>query len=142
MKTEKNCAHNTDIKDIINFKKIIRKAYVNDWISKDIFYKMEGTLKTVEREFLDVKKSKDKIKFEIGFDNQLFAFAGLYANNTYTIVTTEAKGVMRDIHDTKLRMPFSLKSASDFKGWLNNKEVAPQYNFTTTQLDFTQPTLF
>ncbi len=88
------------------------------------------------------KKSKDKIKFEIGFDNQLFAFAGIDVNNTYSIVTTEAKGVMRDIHDTKLRMPFSLKSASDFKSWLNKEEVAPQYNFTTTQLYFTQPTLF
>lgn len=85
---------------------------------------------------------KDKVKFEIGFNNQLFAFAGLYANNTYTIVTTEAKGVMREIHNTKLRMPFSLKTEKDIQSWLNNEEVAPRYDFTTTQLDFTQSTLF
>lgn len=87
-------------------------------------------------------RGKEKLKFEIGFNNQLFAFAGLYINNTYTIITTEAKGVMREIHNTKLRMPFSLKTESDMQRWLNNEEVAPQYNFTTTQLDFTQPTLF
>lgn len=87
-------------------------------------------------------RAKEKIKFEIGFNNQLFAFAGLYTNNTYTIITTEAKGVMREIHNTKLRMPFSLKTESDIQRWLNNEEVSPQYNFTTTQLDFTQPTLF
>ena len=87
-------------------------------------------------------RGKEKIKFEIGFNNQLFAFAGLYTNNTYTIITTEAKGVMREIHNTKLRMPFSLKTESDMQGWLNNEEVPPQYDFTTIQLEFTQPTLF
>lgn len=87
-------------------------------------------------------KGKEKIKFDIGFDNQLFAFAGLYVNNTYTIVTIEAKGIMREIHNTKLRMPFSLKTDEDFKDWLNNKEVNPQYDFTTNQLGFSQPTLF
>ena len=49
---------------------------------------------------------------------------------------------MREIHNTKLRMPFSLKTESDMQRWLNNEEVSPQYNFTTTQLDFTHPTLF
>lgn len=87
-------------------------------------------------------KGKEKIKFDIGFNNKLFAFAGLFTNNTYTIVTTEAKGVMREIHNTKLRMPFSLKSQEDFENWLNNKEVIPQYDFTTNQLGFIQPTLF
>ena len=82
------------------------------------------------------------MKFEIGFNNQLFAFAGLYVNNTYTIITTVAKGVIKEIHNTELRMPFSLKTKRDMQRWLNNEEVAPQYNFTTTQLDFTQPTLF
>ncbi|APZ47811.1 hypothetical protein BW723_16570 [Polaribacter reichenbachii] len=32
-------------------------------------------------------QGKEKIKFEIGFNNQLFAFAGLFINNTYTIFT-------------------------------------------------------
>ena len=37
LKTERNCSHNTAIKYITNFKKIIRIAYANDWINKDPF---------------------------------------------------------------------------------------------------------
>lgn len=87
-------------------------------------------------------QGKSKIKYEIGFNNKLFAFAGLYSNNTYTVITTEAKGVMREIHNTKLRMPFSLKSDNDFSDWLNGKDILPQYDFTTTSLDYIEPTLF
>ncbi len=52
LKTERNCAHNTAIKYITNFKKIIRIAFANDWISKDPFINWKGKLKIVEREFL------------------------------------------------------------------------------------------
>ena len=52
LKTERNCSHNTAIKYITNFKKIIRIAYANDWISKDPFYNWKARLKTVDREFL------------------------------------------------------------------------------------------
>lgn len=58
LKTERNCSHNTAIKYITNFKKIIRIAYANDWISKDPFYNWKARLKTVEREFL----SKEEIE--------------------------------------------------------------------------------
>lgn len=37
LKTDRNCSHNTAIKYITNFKKIIRIAYANDWIDKDPF---------------------------------------------------------------------------------------------------------
>ena len=52
LKTVRNCAHNTTIKYITNFKKIVRIAYANDWIEKDPFFNWKATLKTVEREFL------------------------------------------------------------------------------------------
>lgn len=52
LKTTRNCAHNTAIKYITNFKKIIRIAFANDWISKDPFLNWKVRLKTVEREFL------------------------------------------------------------------------------------------
>lgn len=78
---------------------------------------------------------KSKGKYEIGFNDELFALAGLYDQNgetkTYTIVTTEAKGVMREIHNTKLRMPFALQHKSEMKAWLNAENVEPSYNFTT-----------
>ncbi|TYA55690.1 site-specific integrase [Formosa maritima] len=52
LKTERKCSHNTAIKYITNFKKIIRIAYANDWISKDPFFHWKAKLKTVDREFL------------------------------------------------------------------------------------------
>ena len=38
LKSEKDCAHNTAQKYIVNFKKIIRIAYANQWIEKDPFF--------------------------------------------------------------------------------------------------------
>ena len=58
LKTERNCSHNTAIKYITNFKKIVRIAYANDWITKDPFYNWKARLKTVDREFL----SKEEIQ--------------------------------------------------------------------------------
>lgn len=52
LKTARNCSHNTAIKYITNFKKIIRIAYANDWISKDPFFNWKARLKIVDREFL------------------------------------------------------------------------------------------
>lgn len=52
LKTKRNCSHNTAIKYVVNFKKIIRIAYANNWIKKDPFANWKVRLKTVEREFL------------------------------------------------------------------------------------------
>ncbi len=63
LKTERSCGHNTAIKYITNFKKIIRIAYANDWISKDPFFNWKGRLKTVDREFLteeEIQKMLEK----------------------------------------------------------------------------------
>lgn len=64
LKTERNCSHNTAIKYITNFKKIIRIAYANDWISKDPFFNWKARLKTVDREFL----SKEEIQLMVEKD--------------------------------------------------------------------------
>jgi putative SOS response-associated peptidase YedK len=87
-----------------------------------------------------------KLKYEIGIDDNLFAFAGLFDNNnglkTYTIITTEAKGVMVDIHNTKLRMPVVLSNDNDFKSWLSMEKIEPFYDFTTNPKLFKQELLF
>jgi putative SOS response-associated peptidase YedK len=87
-----------------------------------------------------------KIKYEIGFNNELFALAGLYDHwadtRTYTVVTTEAMGVMREIHNTKLRMPFALYDQDEMQAWLEGKEVLPRYDFTTNPGPYQQHTLF
>ncbi|WP_036385292.1 site-specific integrase [Muricauda sp. MAR_2010_75] len=52
LKTKRKCSHNTAIKYVVNFKKIIRVAYANGWITRDPFANWKARLKNVEREFL------------------------------------------------------------------------------------------
>lgn len=52
LKTERKCSHNTALKYVTNFKKIIRIAYAHDWIDKDPFFNWKAKLKIIEREFL------------------------------------------------------------------------------------------
>lgn len=82
--------------------------------------------------------AKKKIKYDIGFNNQLFALGGLYDINngkkTYTIVTTEARGIMREIHNTKLRMPISLKTNEQMQHWLDGYDELGSDQFTTQKV--------
>lgn len=73
LKTERNCAHNTTIKYITNFKKVIRIAYANDWISKDPFFNWKSRLKTVDKEFLSEEEIQTMVEkeFEIPRLNQV-----------------------------------------------------------------------
>ncbi|RXP45607.1 site-specific integrase [Lutibacter sp. HS1-25] len=64
LKTERNCAHNTAIKYITNFKKIVRIAYANNWISKDPFFNWKARLKIVDREFLNEDEIQSLINKE------------------------------------------------------------------------------
>lgn len=52
LKSKRNCEHNTAIKYIVNFKKIIRIAYANEWISRDPFFHWKASWKTKEKQFL------------------------------------------------------------------------------------------
>ena len=63
-----------------------------------------------------------------------FAFAGLYSHwldkstgeliPTFTIITREAQGIMREIHNTKLRMPVVLLPEEE-KLWLSGEIEIP-----------------
>ena len=65
LKTERNCAHNSAIKYITNFKKIIRIAFTNEWITRDPFQNWKGKLKVVDREFLTEAELQALISKEI-----------------------------------------------------------------------------
>jgi len=65
-------------------------------------------------------------------DNGSFALAGLWSEweflngekyRTFTVITTEAQGIMREIHNTKLRMPVILKREIEMD-WLMGKRTA------------------
>lgn len=65
LKSVRKCAHNTAIKYVVNFKKIVRIAYANDWITKDPFVKWKVRLKTVEREFLTSEEIQQLMDAEL-----------------------------------------------------------------------------
>ncbi|MBI5539544.1 MAG: site-specific integrase [Bacteroidia bacterium] len=52
-KTERNCSHNTTMKYIKNFRKIIRIALANGIIKTDPFSNFKMTIKKVDREYLN-----------------------------------------------------------------------------------------
>ena len=52
LKSQRNCEHNTAIKYVVNFKKIIRIAYANEWITKDPFFHWKASWKTKEKQYL------------------------------------------------------------------------------------------
>lgn len=52
LKTVRNCNHNSTLKYINNFKKIIRLALANKWMTKDPFYNYKVKFEEVERDFL------------------------------------------------------------------------------------------
>ncbi len=64
LKTERKCAHNTTIKYLKNFKKIVRIALANNWMKKDPFATIKFKLKPVDaiyltKDELDIIISKD-----------------------------------------------------------------------------------
>ena len=96
-----------------------------------------------EWKWLD-KQGKKKQKYLIEFPNsELFSFAGLYDQwidkqtgeiiNSCSIVTTEAKGIMREIHNSKMRMPLVIEN-NQMYDWLENRETNLFYNFKTSEV--------
>ena len=87
-----------------------------------------------------------KVKYEIGHNNELFALAGLYDEHegikSYTIITTEAQGIMKEIHNTKLRMPYAFIELDKMHSWLQGNDVPTFYDFSAIQLDDKQGVLF
>ena len=85
-----------------------------------------------EWQWLD-EKGKNKQRYFLRLpDQEIYAFAGLWNEwvdqntgeivGTYTIITTEAQGIMREIHNSKMRMPFTLLPKQE-QTWLQGNEV-------------------
>ncbi len=53
LKTERNCCHNSATKYLKNFKKVIRIAIANEYITKDPFANIKFSLEEVEPDFLE-----------------------------------------------------------------------------------------
>lgn len=97
-----------------------------------------------EWKWLD-QKGRKKQKYLVEYpDSELFGFAGLYDQwvnketreilESCSIVTTDAKGIMKEVHNSKLRMPVTLNIDS-MSNWLNSKAVEFFSGFEATPVD-------
>lgn len=72
---------------------------------------------------------KDKIKYRIHTDQEIFAFAGIWDSwqdwKGFSILTMPANPLMARIHNTAQRMPFILKPENEMK-WLDPERVKPE----------------
>lgn len=67
LKNTRRCGHNTSIKYIKNFKKIVRICMANGWLIQDPFLNYKSKLRSVERDYLtwEELRAVEKKKFEI-----------------------------------------------------------------------------
>ncbi len=65
LKTERKCAHNTTIKYLKNFKKIVRIALANNWMKKDPFASIKFKLKQVDAIYLTNEELQQLINKKI-----------------------------------------------------------------------------
>ncbi|WP_295676075.1 SOS response-associated peptidase family protein [uncultured Empedobacter sp.] len=86
-------------------------------------------------------EGKSKIKYDIGINNNTFFLAGIYNNETFSLVTTEAIGIMDFIHNTKHRMPIALNDNDSLNSWLNGEPVTPFTDFSYIEENPTQQLL-
>lgn len=68
LKTKRNCAHNTTVKYIRNFKKIVNIAVANGWMKSDPFSSIRYHLDEVEMDFLNEKELEHLLKKEFAMD--------------------------------------------------------------------------
>lgn len=68
LKTKRNCNHNSALKYVNNFKKIIRIALANKWMDHDPLINYKVKFETVEREFLSQEEVDALWSKELHFD--------------------------------------------------------------------------
>lgn len=68
LKTKRECNHNSALKYINNFKKIIRIALANQWMNRDPFYNYKVQFETVEREFLNEEEVQKLVEKDLHLD--------------------------------------------------------------------------
>ena len=105
LKTERNCAHNTAIKYLKNFKKIVRIALANGWIKKDPFATIKFKLKPVDAVYLTKEELDTVINKEIAIERlkqvrDVFVFCcftGLAFSDAKSLkrehITTDGNGI-------------------------------------------------
>lgn len=83
LKTTRKCNHNSALKYINNFKKIIRIALANQWMDRDPFYNYKVQFEAVEREYLTAEEIEILYTKELHFD-RLKVVKDMFVFSCYT----------------------------------------------------------
>lgn len=80
LKTERNCCHNTTMKYLSNFRKIVNICLDKGWLQKNPFLGFKMTKKEVERDFLSVEElqamaEKQFVTKRLGQVRDIFLFS-------------------------------------------------------------------
>ncbi len=106
LKTVRKCNHNSSLKYINNFKKIIRIALANHWMDRDPFYNYKVQFEEVEREYLNAEEVDVLYTKELHFDRlkivrDMFIFS-CYTGLAYSDVQKLSKADLNIGIDGKL----------------------------------------
>ncbi len=111
LKSKRNCDHNTAIKYVVNFKKIIRIAYANEWITKDPFFHWKASWKTKEKQYLtqeelDTLRNKKSFLPRLDLVRDIFVFC-CYTGLAYSDVKQlQSKHIIIGINGARwIKMP-------------------------------------
>ena len=108
LKTKKVCSHNTTMKYITIFKKIIKIAIANDWLKKDPFVNFKITTKKTERPFL----TEEELNAIINKDFKIERLEQVKDTFLFSCFTGLAHS------DLKKLTPNDIKKGSDGKLWV------------------------
>lgn len=83
LKTTRKCNHNSALKYINNFKKIIRIALANQWMDRDPFYNYKVQFEAVERKYLTADEIETLYTKDLHFD-RLKVVRDMFVFSCYT----------------------------------------------------------
>ncbi|HSP83785.1 MAG TPA: site-specific integrase, partial [Gillisia sp.] len=96
LKTKRECNHNSALKYVNNFKKIIRIALANQWMDRDPFYNYKVQFESVEREFLNAEEVQQLIDKELYLD-RLKLVRDMFVFSCYTgLAYSDVKKLSRE----------------------------------------------
>ena len=103
MKTVRRCVHNTVMKNLKNFKKIIRIAQSNGWVPKDPFHGKHIHMEPVDRPFLEKQEFLSMLHKEITIPRlaqvrDIFCFCCLTELAFTDVQQLKAEHLVADIH--------------------------------------------
>lgn len=96
LKTKRECNHNSALKYVNNFKKIIRIALANQWMDRDPFYNYKVQFESVEREYLNAEEVQHLIDKDLHLD-RLKLVRDMFIFSCYTgLAYADVKNLSRE----------------------------------------------